>query len=206
MIGPQAPPEDHLDGDGMSNPMSPYSANQAAIRNLTLPTIADLDIPASPPGSPPAGMDHKFEHFLQLKKHGVHFNQKLAASSALKNPMLLPKLMSSAGLTEKDQYATTLPKDLWDSSAFPAWAYKEELAKSQQLITKRTKRDSIDFVPGSSEAISDAGPIPSSTSSSKGTRASAAERIAAGLEQDKMRPARGRDQSVRRDLEKRNGP
>ncbi len=95
---------------------------------------------------------------MLLKKQGMHFNDKLAGSSALKNPMLLQKLMSSAGLITNDQYATTLPKDLWDPTAFPAWAYKEELAKGQQDITSkkkdentRTQRDCIGFVPATNQ-------------------------------------------------------
>ncbi|KAL8658135.1 MAG: hypothetical protein Q9226_001254 [Calogaya cf. arnoldii] len=106
-------------------------------------------------------MSQKFDHFLQLKRQGMHFNGKLAGSSALKNPMLLQKLMSSAGLTEGDQYATTLPKDLWDPTAFPAWAYKEELAESHQNVTSRKndedarlQRDRVEFVPATDQGRS----------------------------------------------------
>lgn len=95
---------------------------------------------------------------MLLKKQGMHFNDKLAGSSALKNPMLLQKLMSSAGLITNDQYATTLPKDLWDPTALPAWAYKEELAKGQQDITSkkedentRRHRDCIEFIPATNQ-------------------------------------------------------
>ena len=118
---------------------SPYSANRSTIRDLTIPTKANFHIPSSPPGSSPAGNDKKFDHFLDLKKQGVHFNEKLARSPALKNPSLLPKLMNFAGVEERDQYATTLPKDVWNPAEFPTWAYKEELAKSHQDISK--KRD-----------------------------------------------------------------
>ncbi|KAL9606694.1 MAG: hypothetical protein Q9179_000134 [Wetmoreana sp. 5 TL-2023] len=155
LVGPQAPPPQQLDHeDGISSPLSPNSARRVAVRNLTMPPLPNLDIPPSPPGSPPPGITEKFEHFMQLKKQGVHFNEKLASSSALKNPMLFQKLMASAGLAESDQYATTVPTHLWDPSAFPDWAYKEELAKSQQQIhdkrkeeSMRTQREHIDFVP-----------------------------------------------------------
>ncbi|KAL8943646.1 MAG: hypothetical protein Q9216_000934 [Gyalolechia sp. 2 TL-2023] len=119
-----------------------------------MPLQPNLDIPPSPLGSPTPGMEEKFERFLQLKRQGVHFNEKLAGSSALKNPTLIQKLMASAGLSKSDQYATTLPEDLWDPSAFPVHAFKRELARSQQQITKRkeeeklrTQREKIDFVP-----------------------------------------------------------
>ncbi|KAL8821575.1 MAG: hypothetical protein Q9223_000419 [Gallowayella weberi] len=213
MIGPQVPPEARFDSDVLASPLSPYSANRAAIRNLTLPTMVNLNIPPSPPGSPPPGMMQKFEHFMQLKKQGVHFNEKLAASSALKNPTLLPKLMSSAGLPDSHQYGTTLSKDIWDPSAFPDWAYKEELAKSQELITRRkeedivrTQRNSIDFVSAASEAKPDFGATSSLTVGTKSSRASsAAERVAAGLDQDKMRSSQATDRGFRRGLERHNG-
>ncbi|KAL8997871.1 MAG: hypothetical protein Q9169_002953 [Polycauliona sp. 2 TL-2023] len=156
LIGPQAPPAHGVEGvqsDGYTSQLSPYSENRATIRNLTLPTGVNLDIPPSPPGSPSAGMSQKFERFAQLKNQGMHFNGKLAGSSALKNPMLLQKLMSSAGLTVADQYATTLSKDLWDPTALPAWANKEALAKSQQDFSSRrddeklrAQREGVEFV------------------------------------------------------------
>ncbi|KAI4222412.1 MAG: hypothetical protein L6R36_006175 [Xanthoria steineri] len=158
LVGPRAPPAHVFATDGSTSPLSPYFEKRATIRNLTLPTVVDLNIPPSPPGSPPPGLSQKFEHFMLLKKQGMHFNDKLAGSSALKNPMLLQKLMSSAGLITNDQYATTLPKDLWDPTAFPAWAYKEELAKGQQDITSkkedentRRQRDCIEFIPATNQ-------------------------------------------------------
>jgi hypothetical protein len=131
----------------------------------------------------------KFKHFLELKKQGVHFNEKLAQSSALKNPSLMQKLMDFADIDEAGQYATTLPKDLWNPHVFPEYAYKEELAHSQQKIRKkkedekaRDQRESIDFVP----AVASAGEsLSSSGTPGTGGRAgqkSTAERIMAGLE------------------------
>ena len=99
-------------------------------------------------------MNRKFEKFLELKQQGVHFNQKLGDSSALKNPSLFQKLLSFAGLEDQDQYGSTLPKDVWDPEGFPQWAFKEELAKSQQIVAKRleekrakTQREKIEFQP-----------------------------------------------------------
>lgn len=122
-----------------------------------MPAMPNLDIPPSPPGSSSPGIEQKFDHFAKLKAQGVHFNEKLAASSALKNPALLDRLMSSAGLDKSEQYATVLSKDLWDPSALPEWAYKDELAKNQQQIAKKheeerlqKQRESIDFIPSAS--------------------------------------------------------
>src|SRR5207253_1510684 len=113
-------------------PLSPYSANQARLRELTLPQLPDLNIPDSPPGSPPSSTNAKFAQFLELKKQGVHFNEKLAKSTALKNPMMMDKLLGFAGIEEGDEYNCTLAKDLWNPRAFPEWAYREKLAKIQQ--------------------------------------------------------------------------
>ncbi|KAG0650860.1 hypothetical protein D0Z07_2618 [Hyphodiscus hymeniophilus] len=168
-------------------PQSPYSANRALLRDLTLPTAPNYDIPPSPPSSPVGSTDAKFKKFLDLKKQGVHFNEKLAKSSALKNPSLMQKLMDFSDIDEAGQYATTLPKDLWNSGPFPGYAFKEELAKSQQKILKRKEeeklrgpRESVDFVPATiTEPSSRSGPP---AAGGKGTQKSAAERIMAGLD------------------------
>lgn len=140
------------------------------------------------------GANEKLAHFLELKKQGVHFNDKLAKSSALKNPSLLRKLMDFVAIAEQDQYASTLPKDLWDPSVFPPWTYKEELAKAQQELLKRKEeerarkqREAIDFIPASSSATSSRGGTPTATSGRSAWRGSAAERVMAGLDRDKVR-------------------
>ncbi|EKD15589.1 hypothetical protein MBM_06217 [Drepanopeziza brunnea f. sp. 'multigermtubi' MB_m1] len=193
LVGPSlgpAPGEHQLleTDDPAMAPQSPYSANRALLRDLTLPTLPNYDIPPSPPGSPSESTNAKFKHFLELKKKGVHFNEKLAKSSALKNPSLMLKLMDFSNIDEAGQYATTLPKDLWNPHDFPAYAYKEELAKSQQKILKkkeedkaRGQRDSLDFVPATSTTEM----LSRNTTSSNGGRPgqmSAAERIMAGLD------------------------
>ena len=195
LIGPSIAPAIEPGDNGVAREaQSPYTANRALIRDLTLPPVPNLDIPPSPPGSPPPGTNDKINHFLDLKKQGVHFNEKLAGSSALKNPCLLQKLMAFAGVDESDQYATILPKDVWDPAAFPSWAYKEELAKSQQEVTKRreeerarSQRESVGFVPASGPALSDRGVTSSFGGKSKVPRASAAERVIAGLDRDRTR-------------------
>ena len=170
----------------LSAPSTPYTAHRAIIHSLTLPTKPNLDIPQSPHGSPTANADQKCSRFLELKGQGVHFNTKLASSSALKNPSLLPKLMEFAGVGSERQYATTLSFELWDPAVFPSWAYKEELAELQHGLSRkkeseraRLQRESVDFVatgpPGQTSGLI----VP------KGTRASAAERVIVGLSEDK---------------------
>ena len=180
MAGPQL---EEAENGTISAPQSPYSTTRAVVRDLTLPTVPNFNIPDSPPGSPPPGMEKKLSHFLELKKQGVHFNEKVANSSALKNPSILGKLMTFAGLEESNQYATTLPKELWDPQGFPPWAYHEELAKAQDEAQKerekemaRTQRETIDFVSASGQASM------ASAAGGRGLKGSAAERVMAGLD------------------------
>ncbi len=119
---------------------SPYSSNRSMVQELTLPIHANLNIPPSPPNSPYPGLDQKISHFLSLKHRGIHFNTKLASNSALKNPSLLAKLIESAGFDEEgaqDQYASTLPRELWDPYGFPVDVYTKDLTKTQQDVEKR---------------------------------------------------------------------
>jgi len=169
-------------------PQSPYSQNREVIQNLTLPSIPNLDIPPSPPGSPPPGVDGKIAHFLRLKTQGVHFNEKLASSSALKNPSLLGKLMASAGLDEEQQYATSLRTELWDPACFPEWAYKEGLLKAQQEAEKLRQeetvgkaRNRVDFMPAQSGVGNENA---THVASMRTEGRSAAQRVIAGLSRD----------------------
>lgn len=130
LIGPSRPPENGgvaafaeedrtvspvlLEDDGNSiiddedNPsLSPYSAERAAVRQLTLPRVPDFDIPGSPvevigdddEAAALAARDKKFETFLELKqKRDTHFNARLAESEAMRNPALMDKLMLFVGL------------------------------------------------------------------------------------------------------------
>lgn len=178
--------EDMADEGESSTPQSPYSANRASLRNLTLPTVPNYDIPPSPPGSHRDSTNSKFKNFLDLKKKGVHFNEKLARSSALKNPSLMQKLMDFADVSETEQYSSTLPHDLWNPRAFPEYAYKEELGKSQKMILKKKEeektrghREAVDFVPASASTESSRSGTPGA---GRGAQVSAAERIMAGLD------------------------
>lgn len=149
-------------------PSSPYTANRSLIHNLTLPTVPNLDIPPSPPASPSsataqAALTAKFDKFLELKrKKGTHFNAKIADSHALKNPPLMDKLLAFVGVgtafdegpaAAAEQYATTLPTELWDPSSFPEWAYRSQLRKSHERVQKdksRERGEAVQFVPGTS--------------------------------------------------------
>ncbi|KAL2024211.1 hypothetical protein VTK56DRAFT_9367 [Thermocarpiscus australiensis] len=83
-------------------PRSPYTATRTLLRDLTLPAVPNMDIPASPPGTPPPGLDAltaKFDNLLRLKRTGgVHFNERLASSAGLRNPALMDKLLAFVGI------------------------------------------------------------------------------------------------------------
>ncbi|KAF3005887.1 hypothetical protein E8E13_009344 [Curvularia kusanoi] len=152
--GPAAspPPPENDVADG-APPGSPYTSNRAIIQNLTLPTVPNFAIPPSPPGSPPQRATKKFAQFLELKKKGQHFNQRLESSSVLRDPGHSQKLMDFAGVSEEEQYASTLPDDLAVPTMFPPWAYVEELRASQKKFLKakeqersKNPREAIDFV------------------------------------------------------------
>ncbi|KAF4949839.1 hypothetical protein FSARC_13377 [Fusarium sarcochroum] len=165
-LGPSLPPMEEAvvdEQDPTQRPSSPYSANRALLRDLTLPSAPNLDIPPSPPGSPPPGANKKFEQFLELKKKGTHFNAKLEQSSALKNPSLMDKLMKFVEVDERNQYSTTLPTDLWNHAAFPEWASKGQLRKTHDKVAKEKEaekaagtRTAVDFVPPTSTVGQDA--------------------------------------------------
>ena len=156
---PNQSPDDH--DDTSSNPQSPYTSVQLTIRNLTMPPVPNFDIPPSPPGSPPPESTAKFAHFLELKKKGVHFNSKLQDSPALRNPGLFQKLMNFAGISEDAQYISALPEDLAVPRTFPAFAYSDQLDKTQQQVLKkkeednsRVQRERLDFVSATEAAVS----------------------------------------------------
>ena len=143
-----------LPEDDGQPPASPHTANRQLVRNLTMPPIPNFDIPPSPPGSPPPATTAKFARFLDLKTKGVHFNERLHQSSALRNPGLLGKLMKFAGISQEDQYASALPEALAVTTKFPDWAYADKLVKEHERIAKkkederaRMQREAIDFVP-----------------------------------------------------------
>jgi hypothetical protein len=150
-MGPSMPPKTDDPNEEASAPSSPYSQARATIRSLTMPPIPNLNIPDSPPGSPPPESTKKFARFLELKKKGVHFNARFEESPALRNPAVLKRLTALAGIDDVEQYATALPKDIAVPPQFPPGAYFEELNRSQLRLLKkreaeRSKSRKIDFV------------------------------------------------------------
>ena len=173
-----------------------YAALQAERRSLTMPPVPNFDIPDSPPGSPPPESTKKFEQFLKLKKDGVHFNERLANSNALRNPSLFQKLIAHAGLDQSDQYASAQPADLAVPTMYPPWAYGDKLNKAQQEILKKreeekkTSRKAPEFVAASKSANASRGGTPSSIGSKNESR------LAQGL----SRPNKEKDDRKRRKL------
>ncbi len=177
VVGPSLPEAEEEGGEGMP-PRSAGdqlatrdSSDAALLRDLTLPTVPNLEIPPSPPGTPPpslAALNKKFDNFLDAKRRkGTHFHARLAQSAALKNPGLMDKLLGFVGLgfssSDVDgeggksdpaaQYATALPSELWDPAGFPEWAFRGPLKKSQEAVQKARARgagEPVAFVTASS--------------------------------------------------------
>lgn len=157
LLGPN-PPTNGIMTEADSPPESPENmSDRDAIRYLTQTSVPMTSMPPSPSGSPDPVANARFTQFLQLKAKGVHFNEDLAQKSSFLNPGLLATMMTRSGIDAEDQYNTSLPLDLWNPKAFPKWAYKEELLKSQQGIKDKEDGEkkalsaagkrSIDFVP-----------------------------------------------------------
>jgi hypothetical protein len=167
--GPTASPPPDEDGSvNDAPPGSPYTSNRAIIQNLTLPTVPNFDIPPSPPGSPPQRATKKFAQFLELKKKGQHFNQRLEGSSVLRDPGHLQRLLDFAGISEEEQYESTLPDTMAIPVVFPEWAYADELKASQKQIFKareqqrsKAPRETVDFVSATKPGISSGAGTPS---------------------------------------------
>jgi hypothetical protein len=182
------PPQD----EGSVNdapPGSPYTSNRAIIQNITLPTVPNFDIPPSPPGSPPQPSTAKFAQFLKLKEKGQHFNQRLEGSSVLRDPGHLQKLLDFAGISEEEQYASSLAADVAVPTVFPEWAYAEQLKASQKQILKereqkksKAPRDALEFVSATKSGTSSGAGTPSGRPS----RQSAAEKDRTGSDESQV--------------------
>jgi hypothetical protein len=145
----------------------PYAFERQRLRELTMPTLPNFDIPDSPP--PPtrnseeaavlAATTKKLERFIELKKQGVHFNDRLQNTTSLRNPSLLPKLMDFAGLTREDGYASSLSEQVAIPVKWPEECYIEALTQQNERREKKRLRDreQIDFVPAKSGGSSASG-------------------------------------------------
>ncbi|KAL9109319.1 MAG: hypothetical protein Q9227_006074 [Pyrenula ochraceoflavens] len=145
VVGPRLGPSVPVDQDVVQDQHDRISqvpmSERDLIQSLTAPTVPVSAIPPSPPGSPDSTANARFARFLDLKAKGVHFNEDLAKKSSFSNPSLFSSLLERVGLQEEDQYATSLPADLWNVSKFPDFAYKESLAKSQLEIRKQQEEN-----------------------------------------------------------------
>lgn len=147
-----------------------------------MPTVPNFDIPDSPPPPPPnseedaalAATTKKIERFLELKKQGIHFNERLQNSSSLRNPSLLPKLMEFAGISREDSHATSLPESLAVPVKWPEDCYIESLLRQNEKKQKKrlADREKLDFVPASKSAQSSSSGTPANISGDDAKRRS----------------------------------
>ncbi|GAB7359457.1 hypothetical protein MBLNU230_g6105t1 [Neophaeotheca triangularis] len=166
--GPSVPPALDVVEQPGTPPISPYTLERQKIRELTMPTVPNFDIPDSPP-PPPMNSEEaavltartrKFERFLELKKQGVHFNERLRNNTTLRNPMLLPKLMDFAGISQDESYATTLADGLAVPVKWPQQLYVENLVEENERREQKKlkEKNKTDFVTSSKmEGVDTAG-------------------------------------------------
>ncbi|KAF2831919.1 hypothetical protein CC86DRAFT_442342 [Ophiobolus disseminans] len=191
-----APPDEATSDD--APPGSPYTSNRALVQNLTLPTVPNFDIPPSPPGSPPPRATQKFALFLDLKKNGQHFNQRLEGSSVFRDPGHLPKLMGFAGISAEEHYKSALSEEVAVPTSFPEWAYVDELRASQRQILKakeqeksKRPREGVVFVSANKSGTSSG----TGTPAAKGPRQGVAESIMAGKRKELEHRSRDNSES-----------
>lgn len=135
MVGPVMPTEEF--GSASIEDLNDLPSNmseQDLVRHLTQASHPMRAIPPSPPGSPDPATDARVQRFLDLKVKGLHFNEDLAKKNSFRNPALFSNLAERAGLTEDEQCTTSIPPSVTGFSKPPPFAYKEELARSQQSI------------------------------------------------------------------------
>lgn len=164
LLGPIAPTNGGIVHVDALVEISGNVSERDIIRQLTQASIPMASMPPSPPGSPDHAINARFNRFLELKAQGVHFNEDLAKKSSFLNPGLMATMMARAGVDKDDQYNTSLLLELWNPKSFPAWAYKEELLRSQQetkdrddtekSILSTTGKRMIDFAPSGSGGTS----------------------------------------------------
>lgn len=158
MIGPTIPDAFDQTSEAESAPVILQSMSERdALRFLTQASHPTTSLPPSPPGSPDPAVTSKIKRFLDLKDKGIHFNEDLAGKTNFKNPSLFSTMISRFGIEGAEQYCSSLPTSMWDPTALPSFAYKEELLRSQQSIrdqeTENKKKlmaagkRTIDFMP-----------------------------------------------------------
>ena len=156
--GPAAPSAPTTDAAPSGTPpASPYTTERSLLRDLTMPTHPNFNIPSSPSPPPPNSEEaatlstttKKFDRFLELKRQGVHFNSRLENSASLRNPSLLPKLMEFAGISEEEAHASTLEVGQGGvPTKWPEEWYVENLMRENERRERKAKkgRGEVEFV------------------------------------------------------------
>ncbi|PNS17792.1 Meiotically up-regulated protein 151 protein [Sphaceloma murrayae] len=112
--GPAPPPQPLQEPSPDPNPpLSPYTLQRQRIHDLTLPPHPNISIPPPPPPPSPGSMaktNQRIRHFLDLKKQGVHFNERLLSSPALRDAGTVERAFAFAGLDGAAQYDNALPE------------------------------------------------------------------------------------------------
>jgi hypothetical protein len=185
MPGPAPAPSPQYDTvETLSEPpLSPHTTERSLVRSLTMPPYPNFDIPDPPPLPAPnseeaarlAATTKKFERFLEVKREGMHFNERLQNSSSLRNPSLLPKLMVFAGVSLEESYATTIPSDVGGvPTKWPEECYVEALVKANERREKKRlgERGKVEFVAakGSKSGPSSANGTPGSNGNGRKSR------------------------------------
>ncbi|KAL5625342.1 hypothetical protein BROUX41_005402 [Berkeleyomyces rouxiae] len=131
-----------------------YAEYRSLLRELTYPTVPKMDFAPSPPGSPAPQVTSKVNNIIRLKKNDVHFNIKMEQSTAFHNPAISQKLMAFAEIDEQHgQYASVLPKSLWDATKFPGWAHVTQLYESARLKPRPAGKTPTFVAPESSTTV-----------------------------------------------------
>jgi hypothetical protein len=115
--------------------------------------------------------------------------------------------MDFAGISEEDQYASTLPAGLAVPVVFPEWAYAEELKASQKRIFKereqkksRAPREAVEFVSAVKPRTSDS----TDTPAGKGTKEGATEKVISSQSKEQPDQSSSHIAGKRKELEHRS--
>ncbi|KAG8624191.1 hypothetical protein KVT40_009167 [Elsinoe batatas] len=107
---PSASPLSSPPQPGSPSPsLSPYALARQQIHALTMPPVPNFSLPPAPPRSPGlTQQDKKIQHFLALKKQGVHYHERLLSTAALRDPEQVKQLLRFAGIGGGAEYENAL--------------------------------------------------------------------------------------------------
>ncbi|XP_067940799.1 SAP30-binding protein-like [Watersipora subatra] len=101
----------------------------------------DVQIPPSPPGSPPKSL---IENIARICKRGQGcLDASIASRKEFRNPSIYEKLLSHLGVDEK---GTNYPPELYDPSIWDKSSFYDELAKLQNIEMEKRKAEKKDRV------------------------------------------------------------